>query len=66
MIKNYLQEFSLKNKNIMILGASGVIGEKVAEAIISAKGNVCLIDKNSDLKKKIKKNLKNLMSIMQT
>ena len=48
--------FNLKNKNIIITGASGMLGQKHAEAIAAAEGIPIMLDLNtSDLKKVQKK-----------
>ena len=49
--------FSLKNKNIIITGASGTLGEKHVEAIASVKGTPIMLDINFEKLKIIQKKI---------
>ena len=57
-MKNYLNNFSLKNKKAVVIGGCGLIGEKICESFLSAGSKVTVIDfdkkKGNLLKKKFK------------
>ena len=53
MIKRYIPEFDLTNKNILVTGAYGLIGKVICDAFASAGANVVISDvvKEEKLKK---------------
>jgi NAD(P)-dependent dehydrogenase (short-subunit alcohol dehydrogenase family) len=53
MIKRYIPEFDLTNKNILVTGAYGLIGKVICDAFASAGANVVISDvvKEEELKK---------------
>jgi len=51
------KEFSLKNKNIVITGAGGIIGQKLSQALLNTGANVALIDINEKALINLKNNL---------
>jgi NAD(P)-dependent dehydrogenase (short-subunit alcohol dehydrogenase family) len=51
MIKDYLNKFSLKSKKAFIIGGSGLLGEEISEAFLSASADVVNLD--NDLSKAI-------------
>ena len=50
--------FSLKNKLILVTGAAGLLGMQHCRAILQNEGIPILLDKNQNLLKKSKKQLK--------
>ena len=48
-IKNQLKMFSLKDKNIIVTGASGLLGREHVKAILSAGGTPILLDLNQEI-----------------
>ena len=50
-----MDNFSLKNKNAIVLGGSGLIGKKVSIEIAKAGANVLILDKNKGETKKVVK-----------
>ena len=50
-----MDNFSLKNKNAIVLGGSGLIGRKVSIEIAKAGANVLILDKNKGETKKVVK-----------
>ena len=46
MIKDYLNKFSLKNKKAFIIGGSGLLGQEISEAFLSASAEVVNVDNN--------------------
>ncbi len=60
-MKNYLNNFKLKNKKSLIIGGCGLIGENICESFLSAGSRVTVLDfdkKKGNLLKKKFKNLK--------
>ena len=53
MIKRYIPEFDLTNKNILVTGAYGLIGKVICDAFASAGANFVISDvvKEEKLKK---------------
>ncbi len=51
------ENFSLKNKVILVTGAAGLMGMQHCEAILRYDGIPVLLDKNMDLLDKAKKSL---------
>lgn len=57
-MKNFLNNFSLKNKKALIVGGCGLIGEKICESFLSAGSKITVLDfdrkKGNLLKRKFK------------
>ena len=51
------KNFSLKNKNIVITGAGGIIGQKLSQALLDTGANIALIDINEKALINLKNNL---------
>ena len=49
--------FSLKNKNIILTGAAGILGQKLSQAYLDAGANLALLDINKKELNKLQKNL---------
>jgi len=52
-----LEIFSLKNKNILITGGAGLLGQKHVEAILIAEGNPIVLDNSKANLDKLRKNI---------
>ena len=50
--------FSLKNKNIILTGAAGILGQKLSQAYLDAGANLALLDINKKELDKLQKNLR--------
>ena len=50
--------FSLKNKNIILTGAAGILGQKLSQAYLDAGANLALLDINKNELDKLQKNLR--------
>ncbi len=58
---NYKQKFSLKNKNIILVGGLGTLGVEISKALSDMGANIIIADKiNKEIKKKIQYNYINL------
>lgn len=55
-----MDSFSLKNKNAIILGGSGLIGRKVSVELAKAQANVLILDKNKMETRKVVKEVAEL------
>ena len=50
---NYKQKFSLKNKNIILVGGLGTLGVEISKALSDMGANIIIADKiNKEIKKK--------------
>ena len=52
------KKFSLKNKNIILTGAAGILGEVLSQSFLDAGANLALLDINKSSLDKISKTLK--------
>ena len=52
------KKFSLKNKNIILTGAAGILGKALSQSFLDAGANLALIDINKTALDKISKTLK--------
>jgi len=50
-------KFSLKNKNIVLTGAAGIIGQELSQALLNTGANLALIDINETALNKLKSTL---------
>lgn len=51
-------QFSIKNKNIVITGAAGILGKKLSQSLLNSGAHLALIDKDEKTLNKLKKDLK--------
>ena len=47
-------QFSIKNKNIVITGAAGILGKKLSQSLLNSGAHLALIDKDEKTLNKLK------------
>ena len=52
-----MEIFSLKNKNIIVTGGAGLLGQKHVEAILMAKGNPIVFDNSQNSLDRLNKSI---------
>ena len=54
-MRNFMEnQFSIKNKNIILTGASGILGRKLSQSLLNSGANLALIDKDEKNLNKLK------------
>ena len=57
--------FTLKNKNIILTGAAGILGQKLSQAYLDAGANLALLDINkNELDKLQKSSIKKIITFI--
>lgn len=57
-MKNYSQIFNLKEKKVLVVGGSGLIGSEIARALVDFKAHVTVLDLKNNNKFKNNQNIK--------